>query len=192
MLNKKMNTIGENIMKKLMGSLLAVVLFATIASAQVTKAGKIGIGVDGVTSPNLTAKYFFNENIASELTVGANIYSPGGDATTGYTKVTGSDVRVGLSLLYHFTGNEFVPYLGVEGLYETNKEGGFYTKEPDAKNDVVVSAVFGGEYFIAKQFSLGVKEKVGFDFGLSRDIPKEDSDMHIGTSTLVTAKFYFN
>jgi len=179
-------------MRKLLGALFVATLLVTTGFAQGTNAGKIGIGIDGVTSPNLEAKYFFTDNIASEFTFGANIYSPGGDAAQGQTKVTGTDIRVGLSVLYHFTTSTFSPYLGVEGLYETTKDAGFYVKEPDAKNYVQTNLVFGGEYFIAKQFSVGIKEKAGLLFGLSRDYPDEKSDTHFATSTYVTAKFYFN
>jgi outer membrane protein W len=179
-------------MKKYLYTLVLTALLASASFAQTDKTGKFGIGIDDVNSPNLAVKYFFNDKIATEFLVGFNLYSPGGDTPYGETKVTGTDFRVGLSLLYHFSAGDFSPYVGVDGLFETNKTGGFYTVEPDAKNSVQADLVLGGEYFIAKQFSVGLKEKIGFDIKLSRDIPKEDSDFYMNTSTVVTARFYFN
>jgi outer membrane protein W len=179
-------------MKKLVYLAMCLAIFATITSAQTARVGKVGLGIDGVTSPNLAAKYFFTNEIAGELIVGTDMYFPGGDAPTGQTKVTGTDIWGGLSVLYHFTESDFTPYLGVEGLFETAKTGGFYVTEPDAKNSVTANIVFGGEYFFAKQFSVGVKEKVGMNFQLSRDIPKEETESYLKTGTQLTARFYFN
>jgi outer membrane protein W len=187
------------IMKKTFGTLLIVVLLVTVSfaqdnnsSTQASKKGKIGLGLDGTNSPNLAIKYFFNNNIAMEVLAGFNLFSPGGDAAVGQTKVTGSDIRAGLALLYHFSGSEFVPYVGVDVMYETNKSGGFYTTEPDAKNSVIANLMVGGEYFPAKQFSVGIKEKLGVNVQLSRDIPKEESDLYLKTATELTLRYYFN
>jgi outer membrane protein W len=179
-------------MKKLVMAIVLTTVLTVASFAQTDKAGKFGIGIDDVNSPNLAVKYFFSDKVASEFLVGFNLYSPGGDAPAGYTKVTGTDFRVGLSLLYHFSAGDFSPYVGVDGLFETNKTGGFYSIEPDAKNSVQANLVIGGEYFIAKQFSVGLKEKLGVDIKLSRDVPKEETDLYMNTSTVVTARFYFN
>ncbi|MDP4116974.1 MAG: hypothetical protein Q8903_12615 [Bacteroidota bacterium] len=179
-------------MKKFSLSILAILLFATITSAQTAYQGKVGIGIDGVNSPNLALKYCFSDKVSSEFILGLGVYSPGGDASVGQTKVTGTDFRIGASVLYNLTQGDFIPYVGVEALYETNKSGGFYVKEPDAKNSVHASLVLGGEYFIAKQFSLGLKEKIGADIQLKRDVPKEETDFYLNTATVVTARFYFN
>jgi outer membrane protein W len=179
-------------MKKMALALFAVLLMTAITPAQNITAGKIGLGIDGVTSPNLAAKYYWTNNLSSEILLGFNLYSPGGDAVAGQTKVTGTDIRVGASLLYNFSDGDFVPYTGVEVLYNTKKVGGFYTTEPDAKNIIDANLVFGGEYFVSKHFSVGIKEKIGFEAQLSRDIPKEENDIYLNTATTVTARYYFN
>jgi outer membrane protein W len=186
-------------MKKILATLLILIAIVPVSfsqdsnpSIQPARTGKIGLGLDGVTSPNLAIKYFFNNKIAMEVSAGYNLYSPGGDAAVGQTKVTGSDVRAGLALLYNFPGTDFVPYLGVDVMYESNKTGGFYTIEPDAKNSVNAGILVGGEYFIGKQFSVGMKEKIGVDAQLSRDIPKEETDITLNTATELTFRYYFN
>lgn len=179
-------------MKKFSLSMLAVLLFATITSAQTSYPGKFGIGIDGVNSPNLALKYCFTDKVSSEFILGLGVYSPGGDAVAGQTKVTGTDFRIGASVLYNLAKGDFVPYIGLEAMYETNKTGGFYVNEPDAKNSVKANLVLGGEYFLGKQFSLGLKEKLGADIQLKRDVPKEETDFYLNTATVVTARFYFN
>ncbi len=180
-------------MKKLQFILAAVIMMISVSSAQAIKPGKFGLGLDGATSsPNLAVKYFVSDKVATEFLVGFNYYSPGGDAAAGFTKVDGTDFRVGLAVLYHFNDSEFSPYVGIEGLYESSKDAGFYLLEPDAKNSIQGNLVVGGEYFIAKQFSFGLKEKFGVISQLSRDIPKEESSTSLRTATELTARFYFN
>lgn len=177
-------------MKKLLSSLLFLTVFVGVASAQ-PREGKFGIGIDGTSSPNLAVKYFISEKVAGEFIVGFHLTSLGGDEPVGQTKVTGTDFRVGIALLYHLSNGDFSPYVGIDAMYGSSKSAGFYNQEPDAKNSVQAGLIVGGEYFIAKQFSIGLKEKLGFDFQLSRDIPKEETDFYINTSTIVTARYYF-
>ncbi len=156
-------------------------------------AGKIGLGIDGITgSPNLLMKYFFNNQFAGQLIVGADIDSPGGDAPAGQQKVTGLTLRGGLSLLYHLTQDQVSPYVGVEGVFRNARQAGFFAIEPDPQNTVIVAAVLGGEYFPNEQFSFGIKHALGVAIEMSRDIPKEETDIRFSTSTLVTGRFYFN
>jgi hypothetical protein len=179
-------------MKKMTLAIFAILLMTALTPAQNISAGKIGLGIDGVTSPNLAGKYYWTNNLSSEILLGFNLYSPGGDAAVGQTKVTGTDFRIGASLLYNFGTGDFVPYTGVEVLYNTKKAGGFYTVEPDAKNIIDANLVLGGEYFVAKHFSVGIKESFGLEAQLKRDIPKEENDIYLNTATTVTARYYFN
>jgi len=179
-------------MKKITLALFTVLLMTAITPAQNITAGKIGLGIDGVTSTNLAGKYYWSDKLSSEVLFGFNLYSPGGDAAAGKTKVTGTDFRIGASLLYNFSDGDFVPYTGVEVLYNTSKTGGFYTTEPDAKNIIDANFVLGGEYFVSKHFSVGIKEKFGLEAQLKRDIPKEENDIYLNTATTVTARYYFN
>ncbi|MFN0156582.1 MAG: hypothetical protein ACKVRP_00755 [Bacteroidota bacterium] len=156
-------------------------------------AGKIGLGLDGITgSPNFLLKYFFNNQFAGQLILGADVDSPGGDAPAGQTKVTGITMRAGASLLYHLTQDQVSPYIGVEGIFQNATQAGFYAIEPDAKNTIIVAAILGGEYFPNEQFSLGIKHALGVAMEMSRDLPKEETDIRFSTSTLVTGRFYFN
>jgi hypothetical protein len=180
--------------------LLCAMLPASAGLAQVTlnigpnlHAGKVGLGLDGITgSPNLLMKYFFTNRLAGELIAGIAIDAPGGDAAAGQTKVTGTTLRGGVGLLYHLMEEQVSPYVGVEALFQTDKQAGFYTQAPDAKRTVTAAVVLGGEYFMNERFSFGIKHSLGAEFGLKRDVPRESTNVKFATSTLVTGRFYFN
>jgi hypothetical protein len=155
--------------------------------------GKIGLGLDGITgSPNILMKYFFNNQLAGQIIFGMDINSPGGTVPAGQTKVTGIELRGGASLLFHITQDQVTPYVGVEGIFQTTKDGGFFTTIPDRKNIIVTSIVFGAEYFMYEKFSVGIKQNLGLEVMLARNIPKEENDIFFHTSTLMTGRFYFN
>jgi hypothetical protein len=172
---------------------IALVLFAATSLAQSPiHAGKVGIGIDGVTSPNLLLKYFFNNQLAGQVIIGAEVDSPGGDAPLGQTKVTGTTFRGGISLLYHLLQAQVSPYIGVEGVFQSAQAAGFYVQEPDRKSSVQGGVVLGGEYFIHDQFTLGIRQLLGLDVQLKRDNPTEETRVRFATSTDVTGRFYFN
>jgi len=174
---------------------IALMVLTTIGYSQdYPGKGKLGLGIDGInTSPNFLLKYFFSDNVAGQVIVGTDLDFPGGDDVAGKTKVNGTTFRGGLSCVYHFTKKRISPYLGVEGIYQYKKESGYYDigSEPDAKSSLTAGIIFGGEFFIDKNFSLGIKESVNADIGFKRDIPVEKSDFKIGTSTVLTARYYF-
>lgn len=170
---------------------VALLMASTSLFAQDSNKGKFGLGIDGVDSPNLLAKYYVSDQFATEFILGFDVYSPGGDAPIGQTKVTGTTFRVGLDGLYNLKLGKVSPYIGAEVLFQTQKEGGFYVKEPDSKNEIFANLVLGAEYFIDDHFSFGVKHRIGADIKLSRDIPYEETDTYFKTSTQVTARFYF-
>ena len=133
--------------------LLMLILSTTIALSQLTLAignanlhpVKIGLGVDGISgSPNLLVKVFLSKEVAAQVIVGVSIDSPGGSAPAGFTKVTGTELRGGLSLLYHLTNDQVSPYVGAEAIFQTAKNAGFFATEPDAKNSVpCVAGIWG-------------------------------------------------
>lgn len=176
---------------------LVIMLMATIGFSQsLPKPGTIGLGVDGITgSPNLLMKVFLSDRLAGQVIVGANFDIQGGDAPEGETKVTGTEIRGGLGLYYHLTNTRVSPYIGIEGLYQASKEGGFYQVEPDMKSSVIAGAVLGGEFFVDKSFSIGVKHTIGGQFDFKRDINnlgvKEEGKTKIYTNTVLTARYYF-
>ncbi len=179
-------------MKKLASLVVVLFLASSLSFAQNIHQGKIGVGLDDVNSPNLLLKYFFSDNFAGQVVVGFDLTSLGGDEPAGMTKVNGTDFRIGLGGLYHFNLDKVSPYFGVEALFGTHKDAGFYVTEPDAKNYILANIVLGGEYFLNEKFSLGIKQTLGFDFELSRDIPKEETNFFFNTGTVFTGRFYFN
>jgi hypothetical protein len=177
-----------------------LVLAAALVPAQVTlnigpnlHGGKIGVGLDGITgSPNLLMKYFFTNRLAGELLVGGAIELPGGEPAANQIKVNGVTYRGGIGLVYHFLEEQVSPYAGVEVQFESETSAGFYTQEPDPRKSVLANVVLGGEYFMNERFSLGIKQTLGAEFTLERDVPAEPSSTLLATSTLVTGRFYFN
>lgn len=155
--------------------------------------GKFGIGLDGITTQNnLLLKYFVTENFAAQLIAGYDYSSVDGNAPSGQTKVDGSELRAGVSVLYHLSNATISPYVGVEGLFTTNTEAGIFTTEPDPTNALTASLVVGGEYFVHPMFSVGVKAQLGVKLDLERDIPVTPSKTSLFTATAVTARLYFN
>ncbi len=176
---------------------LVFILTATLGFSQtLPKAGTVGLGIDDITgSPNLLMKVFLSDRLAGQVIVGANFDFPGGDEPTGQTKVTGTEFRGGLSLIYHFNNKRVSPYIGIEGIYKGSKESGFYVTEPDMKSNVKAGAIVGAEFFVDKQFSIGVKHTVGADIDFKRDINnlgvKEEGNTKVYTNTVLTARYYF-
>lgn len=155
--------------------------------------GKVGIGVDGLTgSPNLLVKYFANNQLALQLIAGMELYQPGGSAQAGTTKVTGVTLRGGLSVLFHLSQQQLSPFVGVEGVFQYEKAAGFYATPPDPKNSIAGSVLFGAEYFVTERFSAGIRQSIGVDVRLKRDVPKEETDITLQTSTMLSGRFYFN
>ena len=160
--------------------------------------GKIGLGLDGITgSTNLLMKYFFNNQLAGQLIAGFELETVGGSAPQGQTKQTGYAWRVGGSLLFHLTRDQVSPYIGLEGIFESRQQKGFFSVVPDPQKKITGGVVAGGEYFASDQFSFGVKELLGVDVMLERHAnslvyPKEETTIRFTTSTVVTGRFYFN
>ena len=188
-------------MKKLFALMVACVVVLQYSQAQDSlrtkpaylHSGKIGLGLDGITgSPNLLLKYFFNNQLAMQVIVGLDLDVPGGSTPQNYTKVIGMVVRGGLSILYHLTQDQVSPYVGVEGIYQYEKTGGFFLIPLDPKASFIGSGVLGAEFFINEHFTLGIKHNLGISVQLKRDLPKEETSIKFNTSTLVTGRFYFN
>jgi hypothetical protein len=126
------------------------------------------------------------------LIAGFELDSRGGTAPLGQTKVTGTTIRGGISILYHLMQTQVSPYVGAEGVFQTRKNAGFFATEPDSKKSFVAGGVLGAEYFMNEKFTLGIKHVLGLEVQLSRDVPPEETDVKLATSTVVTGRFYFN
>jgi hypothetical protein len=181
--------------------ILVVVLSFSPAEGQVTvsfgvpdlHAGKTGLGIDGITgSPDIILKYFFNNQLAAQLIVGAAYDIPGGSAPNGLTKVNGLTLRGGISIIYHLNQDPLTPYVGMEGIFQRATVAGFYAVEPDPRNTMFVRALFGGEYFLFTRFSLGIRQSIGAEVRLSRSFPNEEQEIILSTGTAFTGRYYFN
>lgn len=170
-----------------------LILFSTNMFSQTGRAGKFGVGVDDITSsPNFLFKYYVSDQFSMNLITGVNLEFLGEDAPAGSTKLDGYNLRFGLGGMYHFNLDKLSPYLGLEAIYGIKQNAGYYTVEPDPKNSVTLGLVLGADYFLFEKFSLGIKQNLNFDLQLSRDIPVEETDMLINTTTQFTARYYFN
>jgi hypothetical protein len=180
---------------------LALLLSCPVTQAQLSvsinvpdlHSGKIGLGIDGITgSPDILLKYFFNNQLAGQLILGASYDIPGGSAPTGLTKVNGLTLRGGISILYHLNQEPLTPYVGGEAIFQRATSSGFFAVEPDPKNTLFVRIVFGGEYFLSPHFSLGIRQSVGGEVRLSRTFPSEEQEILLSTGTVFTGRYYFN
>lgn len=174
--------------------LATLLLTSVFMPAQVTHhSGKLGVGIDGIsTSPNFLFKYYLTDNFAMNYIAGLNLEFKGEDPPSGQTKVDGYDIRLGLAGLYHFNQNRVSPYVGIEAIYNIKQSAGFYEIEPDPKSILSTGLILGADYFLFDQFTLGLKQNLNFNFSLSRDIPAEETDVYINTTTQLTARYYFN
>lgn len=174
---------------------IALVIMTSVGFSQdFPGKGKLGLGIDGInTSPNFLLKYYLSDKVAGQVIIGTDLEFPGGEDVTGKTKENGTTLRGGLSLVYHFTKTRLSPFIGVEGIYQYKKEAGYYDigSEPDGKSSITTGIIFGGEFFIDKKFSLGIKESINADIGFKRDKPEEKSNVKLGTNTVLTARYYF-
>ena len=161
-------------------------------SAQSLKKGKFGIGIDGVeTSTNFAAKYYFTDQFALEAIGWFDMNSPNEETPAGKIKVDGINYVAGMDALYHFEMGNFTPYVGVETLFQSDKAGGFFEQEPGVKTKLLTGIVLGTEYFIGEHFSIGLKERIDTEFGLSRSAINENNNGHISTKGEITGRFYF-
>ena len=180
-------------MKKLATAVIFGLLMVNISvSAQNLKKGKFGLGIDGVeTTTRFAAKYYLSDKFAVEAIGWFDMISPKENTPAGQIKVEGVNYVAGLDALYHFNMDNFAPYIGVEALFISDKPGGFYVSEPGVKNSLQSGIVLGTEYFISDHFSIGLKEKIDTEFGLSRSAKDEISKWHFSTKGEITGRFYF-
>ena len=174
--------------------LIIPILFLVFISSifpQEKREGKIGVGLDGVNTSNMILKYFNSDEVAYELILGMDFYKIGSDSAEKQHNEKGKEFTSGVSVLYHFSESAFSPLFGLEGLYHFRDQIFNYDNKESAKHSFKCGVILGGEYFMAKQFSIGIKEKIYFGFGLPES-KSEGSDLRCKTYSCVTARFYFN
>jgi hypothetical protein len=84
------------------------------------------------------------------------------------------------------------PYLGVEALFLSDKPGGFFEQEPGVKTRLQTGLMLGAEYYMGLHFSLGFKERIDTEFGISRSAINENNNGHVSTKGEITGRFKFN
>ena len=109
----------------------------------------------------------------------------------GQIKVDGINYIVGLDALYHFNMENFAPYVGVETLFRSDKPGGFFIEEPGVRTVLQTGLVLGTEYFISSHFSIGFKERIDTEFGISKSALNENNTRRFTTKGEITGRFYF-
>ncbi len=175
-------------MRKLVSVALSIVIVMGVgvgsALAQNSlMAGNMGISVGlgnsvfGDTSDSIidiTGKYFIADDIA--LLAGFGFETHGGDADGSYLGLT-------VGVRKYLNTDDFALFLDGKVSY--------INQDVDGDTDTIdLSAGFGAEYFLHKQFS--VEASVGIGFGVEDNNDTHDDDVYFGTRSIgVKANFYF-
>ena len=128
---------------------------------------------------DITGRYLISKDMA--ISVGFGLRTDGGDADAQYLSLAGG-VRKYLKI------DDFSPFVAAKLALVMNED------DVAGVDQTIfdLSAVFGGEYFLGKQFSL--EGAVGVGFGrIANDTAGGDvDDTYFGTRTIgVSANFYF-
>jgi len=174
----------------LMAAALAGNAFAANSIAQGSKGISVGMG-DSVFShkaiPNVDAmindvvdingRYFVAKDMA--IYGGFGLQTDGGDADGMYLSLT-------VGARKYLKVDDFAPFVGGQLSYITVKS------DPDIVDLSIIdlSAMFGAEFFVGKQFSL--EGAIGVGLGQASDDLTNSDDTYFGTRTIgVRANFYF-
>ncbi len=129
---------------------------------------------------NLEGRYFITKDMA--ITAGFGVQSDGGDADGTYFSITGGFRK-------YLKTDDFAPFVGGQ-LAITSVKASENNVDTVDLTVIDLSAMFGAEYFIGKQFSL--EGSVGIGFGQAKDDIANRDDTYFGTRTVgVKANFYF-
>ena len=139
-------------MKNLSIVLLAfVTIFAVEISAQTSRVGKIGIGYSGNLSSysnELGMSIFATNSISVEPQIGFQSIDIEDNSATAW--------KLGLGVLFRINNFVVTPYVGARFKYNTVSGG------DESYSDLILSAVFGGEYFVSEWFSVGAEMKLNY------------------------------
>ena len=185
-------------MKKIAIVAVAMVMVASLAGgafaanslAQGSKGISVGMGdsvfshkaipnVDAIVNDvvDINARFFAAKDMA--IYGGFGLQSDGGDADGMYLSLT-------VGARKYLKVDDFAPFVGGQISYITVKS------DPDIVDLSIIdlSAMFGAEFFIGKQFSL--EGAVGVGLGQASDDLTNKDDTYFGTRTIgVRANFYF-
>ena len=171
-------------MKKLF---ILVIMFSVIlmieTEAQQDKSGKIGIGYSGNLSSysNMLGMTFFVSNLFTiEPQIGFRSISIEDNSATAW--------KLNLGLIYRLKDFVVAPYVGfrVQDNLVSNGE--------ESYSDLIMSLVFGGEYFVSEWFSVGAEMKLNYIQTDDEYSPTYDiSDASIfETEQVLNIRVYFN
>ncbi len=123
---------------------------------------------------DITGKYLIDDDVA--LLAGLGLETHSGD-------VNGSYFGFSVGVRKYLNTDDFALFVDGRLSYINQSVDG------DTKT-IDLSAGFGAEYFLHKQFS--VDASIGFGFGVEDDDDKNKDDIYIGTRTIgVNVNFYF-
>ena len=170
-----------------MKNLLVLFAFLTLiisfqVSAQQDRAGKIGIGYSGNLSSysnELGISIFASNEFSLEPQIGFQSIDIKDNSATAW--------KLGLGFLYRLNDFVVTPYIGARFKYNMVSGGG------ETYGDFIVSAVFGGEYFVSEWFSVGAEMKLNYvktddDFSPTYDIAKASI---FETEQVLNIRLYF-
>lgn len=161
----------------------AIIFFSINGVAQTDKTGKIGIGYSGALSAHtneLGMIIFAANKISIEPTVGFR--------SIEFTDNSSTLWKLGLGFQYRLREFVVTPYLGLR------IKDNFVTEGGETYSDLIVSAVFGGEYFVSDWFSVGAEMRFNYiktddDYSPTYNIAKANI---YETEQVLNIRVYFN
>jgi hypothetical protein len=139
-------------MKKLFVPLFLLTVILTVElSAQQNRTGKIGIGYSGNLSSysnELGMSIFATNDLSIEPQIGFQSIDIEDNSATAW--------KLGLGFLYRLNNFDVMPYIGARVKYNMVSGGG------EKYSDLILSLVFGGEYFVSEWFSIGAEMKLNY------------------------------
>lgn len=139
-------------MRKLFILVIMLLTILTIeTSAQQDKSGKVGIGYSGDLSPrsnSLGMTFFLSDLFTIEPQLGFMSIDVEDNSGTAW--------RIGLGFIYRLKNFVVAPYLGIRAQDNILSGGG------ESYSDLIMSFVFGGEYFVSEWFSVSAEMKLNY------------------------------
>jgi len=114
-------------------------------------AGKFGLMFSTTPSmsySNIGFSYWLNNNVSLEPTFGFYNTSLSGNSSTMMTP--------GARVIFHMSNNKLKPYVG--GAFNAFMS----TANSDTYTDIMISGLYGAEYFLTKWFSIGGEFRLDF------------------------------
>jgi hypothetical protein len=170
-------------------ALAAMFLFAISESKAQVPAGSFGLNAEfGSSAEELSLLYVVSHNLEIGLGIGYKSTTPTGDGVTG-DAVT----EMGLNIYgaYYLSRGDVNPYITLYlGYFKPPTQGSGTTET--TFSDIDISAAFGGQVFLAKNFAVYVE--AGLNFTMSsqtvNDVTTGTNIMNLFTSA-VGASLYF-